>query len=81
MKGQTFFSVWLIFLFSLALLALGLAVSEQGMREVYGLTGTQNAVALSYIDGIWSVTIAGRTFILPTETWREFWWRLPEGMR
>jgi hypothetical protein len=81
MKRQTVSSVCFIFLFSLTLLAFGLAFCETGLRQVYGLAGAQEAVAVSYADGVFSVTVTGRVFDFQAESWRRLLMRLAEYLR
>ncbi len=81
MRRRTVFAVCFIFLFSLAVLGLGLAVCEQGLREMCGLAGTQEAVSLVRGDGVWFITLAGRVFILPVYKLQELLRRLPERFR
>lgn len=72
MKGQTVCSVLLIFLFTMAVLLLGLTLCEQGLQEINGWSGPAGAFALARTGpDFLTVTVAGHPYTFNLSFFRQ----------
>jgi hypothetical protein len=70
MSKQAVFSVLLIFLFALSLVAAGLFVTEQGLMDVSGRVEPQGAFRIIRdTDDHWRLIFAGTSWQLPSRPW------------